>query len=106
MEEACNRSRQDLHAYCVVVCFLGGQGGARAGALSLGAIGPSLESQRIMLHLPMSSIVSVQNNRTVVQNSVIARVLDHTAWGLVCGGFYVAFCSTDMMIGAQMLDQG
>ena len=55
----------------------------------------------------LRALVSVQsNNRTVVQNSALARLLDHTAWGLVCGGFYVAFCSTDMMIGAQMLDQG
>lgn len=55
----------------------------------------------------LRALVSVQsNNRTVVRNSALARLLDHTAWGLVCGGFYVAFCSTDMMIGAQMLDQG
>ena len=64
---------------------------------------PVHESRRTVLPLQsLRTLVSGQSNR----NNAIARLLDHTAWGLVCGGFYVAFCSTDMMIGAQMLDQG
>ena len=64
---------------------------------------PVHESRRTVLPMQrLRTLVSVQTNR----DNVIARLLDHTAWGLVCSGFYVAFCSTDMMIEAQMLDQG
>ena len=67
---------------------------------------PFHENQRAIVPLLRAPARPVHGSSTVLQNSVISRLLDHTAWGIVCGGFYVAFCSTDMMIEAQMLDQG
>ena len=66
---------------------------------------PFHENQRAILPF-LRAPAPVHGSGRVLQNSVIPRLLDHTAWGIVCGGFYVAFCSTDMMIEAQMLDQG
>ena len=65
---------------------------------------PYHENQRAVVPF-LRALAPVHGSDSVLQNSVISRLLHHTAWGIVCGGFYVAFCSTDMMIEAQM-DQG
>ena len=77
----------------------------RAGTRCFGANLPFHENQRAIVPF-LRAHAPAYGSSTVLQNSVISRLLDHTAWGIVCGGFYVAFCSTDMMIEAQMLDQG
>ena len=66
---------------------------------------PFHENQRASVSY-LRAHAPVHGSGRVLPNNVISRLLDHTAWGIVCGGFYVAFCSTDMMIEAQMLDQG
>ena len=66
---------------------------------------PFHENQRAIVPF-LRAPTAVHRSGRMLQNNVISRLLDHTAWGIVCGGFYVAFCSTDMMIEAQMLDQG